>query len=212
MTSGTSARAEELVPVASLVEFFRDSVSRAMQANAVAVDDHTAHYVVNLLVLFARTESFHHPDEPRTRRQPLALMLAGAAEASSVDLRRAALQRMGDVALFIAGFMAESLDRSPVGVDYYVRMGGGAYRTLAHQLPPTARGRAYAPVFSELGARFQDLVDVLTDVRHAAGSSRDADVLRQYELWLTTGSQRARRLLQRQGVEPSRQAGSTLSH
>jgi hypothetical protein len=55
-------------------------------------------------------------------------------------------------------------------------------------------------------------VDVLTEVRHAAGSTRDEDLLRLYDLWLQTGSNRARRLLRRLGVEPARQPGSTLEH
>lgn len=201
-----------LIPVPSLQEFFRDSVDAAMAANKVAVDGHTAHYVVNLLTLFARAEALHEGEPRGPLRRPLALMLASAAEAPAGDARNAALQRLGDVALFIAGFMAEALARSPVGVDYYVRMGGGAYHTLARSLPANARGRACAPVFAELAARFTDLVDVLTEVRHAAGGSRDRDVLRLYELWLTTGSQRAARLLRGLGVQPSRQPGSAREH
>lgn len=210
--AGLSARTGELVRVTSLVEFFRDSVDAAMAANQVAVESHTAHYVVNLLAFFARSEAFHEqtPDGPRQR--PLALMLAEAAEAAPGEERNAVLQRLGDVALFVAGFLGDSLERSPVGVGYYVRMGGSAYRSLADHLPANPRGRAFAPIFSELGARFADMVDVLTEVRHAAGSARDEDVLRLYDLWLQTGSHRARRLLRRLGVEPALQPGSTLEH
>lgn len=201
-----------LIPVASLQEFFRDSVDAALAANKVAVDHHTAHYVVSLLTLFTRAETLHEGEPPGPRRRPLALMLASAAASPPGDARNAALRRLGDVALFIAGFMDEALDRSPVGMDYYVRMGGGAYQTLACSLPASARGRAYAPVFAELSARFTDLVDVLNEVRHAAGASRDRDVLRLYNLWLATGSSRAARLLRGLGVQPSRQPGSAREH
>lgn len=201
-----------LIPVASLKEFFRDSVDAAMVANKVAVDGHTAHYVVNLLTLFARAEALHEGEPPGPVRRPLALMLAAAAATPPGDARNAALQRLGDVALFIAGFMAEAVDRTPVGLAYYMRMGGGAYHTLALSLPTNTRGRACAPVFAELSARFTDLVDVLNEVRHAAGSSRDQDVLRLYDLWLATGSRRAARLLRLLGVQPSRQSGSSREH
>jgi hypothetical protein len=210
--AGMAERTGELVQVTSLVEFFRDSVDAAMAANQVAVESHTAHYVVNLLAFFARSEAFRGQTGEGPRQRPLALMLADAAEATPGDERNAALQRLGDLALFVAGFLGDSLERSPVGVGYYVRMGGGAYRSLADHLPDNPRGRAFAPIFSELGARFADMVDVLTEVRHAAGSTRDADVLRLYDLWLQTGSNRARRLLRRLGVEPARQPGSTLEH
>lgn len=201
----------EVIPVPSLQEFFRDSVDAAMASNKVAVDDHTAHYLVNLLTVFVRSEALYDQMPPGPRLQPLALMLAEAAEASG-DERNMALRRLGDVALFVAGFMAGCLDRSPVGINYYVRMGGGAYHCLSVSLPSSTRGRAIAPVYAELAARFVDLVDVLTEVRHAAGASRDKDILRLYEHWLTTGSQRAARLLRLLGIEPSRQEGSASQH
>jgi hypothetical protein len=200
----------ELLPVASLTEYFRDSIDAAMATNKVAVDAHAVHYVVNLLTLFARAEALHDPGEG-PRRRPLALMLADALDAAPGDGRNAGLQRLGDVALFVAGFMPEGLHRSTVGVDYYVRMGGCAYLSLADRLPATTRGRAFAPVFRELAAKFRDLVDVLNEVRHAAGS-RDEDVLRLYEQWLTTGSRRAQRLLARLGVQPTAQAASAWTH
>lgn len=210
MPSVPSPPSPALVPVTSLQEFFRTSVDAAMAANRVALEDHTAHYVVSLLTLFARAEALHDGRGPRLR--PLALMLADAMAATPGDERNTGLQRLGDVALFVAGFMAESLDRSPVGVDYYVKMGGAAYHSLAGHLPANARGRAFAPVFRELAAKFTDLVDVLAEVRHSAASSRADDVLRLYEQWLRTGSRRARRLLVRLGIEPTAQAASAWHH
>ena len=208
----TADRVMELIPVPSLQEFFRDSVDAAMASNKVAVDDHTAHYVVNLLTAFVRSEALYDQMPAGPRLQPLALMLADAAGAPSAEERNMALRRLGDVALFVAGFMAGCLDRSPVGINYYVRMGGGAYHCLALALPASTRGRAIAPVYAELSARFIDLVDVLTEVRHVAGASRDRDILRLYELWLTTGSPRAARLLRLLGIEPNQQPGSDREH
>jgi len=201
-----------VIPVPSLQEFFRDSVDAAMASNKVAVEDHTAHYVVSLLTQFARSEALHDNAERGTGTKPLALMLADAVEATPGDGRNSALQRLGDVALFIAGFMAEGLDRKAVGVGYYVRMGGGAYRTLSMNLPANPRGRAFAPVFAELSAKFAAVVDVLNEVRHAGASARDEDVLRLYETWLTTGSRRSARLLRQIGIHPVHQPGSVREH
>lgn len=201
-----------VIPVPSLQEFFRNSVDAALASNKVAVEDHTAHYVVNLLTLFARAEALHTPAEPGPGMRPLALMLADAAEAAPGESRNSVLQRLGDVALFIAGFMPEGLDRKAVGIGYYVRMGGGAYRTLSTTMPASARGRAFAPVFAELSSRFSDVVDVLNEVRHAGAAGRDQDLLRLYETWLTTGSRRAARLLRQLGIQPSQQPGSIREH
>jgi hypothetical protein len=64
------------------------------------------------------------------------------------------------------------------------------------------KGRAFGQVFAELGEKFHRFVDVLNDVRNHAGSASDSDILRQYDVWLKTGSERAERLLRNQGVHP----------
>lgn len=192
-------RTDSLVPVASLEEFFRDSVDAALAVNHVVVERDTSHYVVRLLTLFARTDAGY---EPGGSHRPLALMLADAAGTTDPEERRCALQRLGDVALFTAGFFAEALHQRAVGLDYYVNMGGGAYRTLATGARGSPRGRVLAEVFAELAAKFLDLVDVLNEVRASASGLRDADVLRLYETWLRTGSVRAGRLLREAGIQP----------
>jgi hypothetical protein len=198
--------------VASLEEFFRDSIDAALADNHVVVDSDTSHYVVRLLTFFARSEACYDPADGAARHRPLALMLAEAAQAGSRDERLFTLQRLGDVSLFTAGFFAEALQDRAVGLDYYVNMGGGAYRTLATSGLTTTRGRVLADVFAELAAKFLALVDVLNEVRASARGATDHDVLRLYETWLRTGSQRAGRLLRQAGVQPTRQALSAYRH
>jgi len=195
-----------------LREFFRESIAVAMASNKLEADRETAHYVVNLLTLFARAESFHDPADSGAQRRPLALMLADALDAPNAGERQFALQRLGDISLFIAGFFANDLQRSVVDVDYYISMGGGAYCTLSTQTRGTRKGHAFGAVFAELGEKFHHFVDVLNDVRHQACSSSDSDVLRLYEVWLKTGSERAARLLRQQGIQPSGAAGTDWQH
>ncbi|HEX5421620.1 MAG TPA: hypothetical protein VFY39_16635 [Gammaproteobacteria bacterium] len=198
-------------PVASLTEFFKESVSTAMRKQGLDADDHTAYYVVNLLTLFARSEALHHGAEGPVFR-PLASMLAEAVEAPSAEQRNFALQRLGDVSLFVAGFFGESLSQKLVDLDYYVRMGGSAYGSLSENVRGSLRGRVFAAVFAELAAKFQDFVDVLSEVRDSARGSGDADVLRLYESWLRTGSKRAARLLRKLGIEPSAALDLSIRH
>lgn len=212
MPKCSTATDSELVQVTSLREFFRDSLTDSLATNRVDVDHDTEHYVVNLLTLFARADAFHDPADDGARRKPLALMLADALEAPSAEERMFCLQRLGDVSLFIAGFFADSLRDSVVDIDYYVSMGGGAYSSLSMQSQRTVRGRAFSSVFAELGDKFQPLVDVLNDVRAQAAGASDADVLRQYELWLKTGSQRAARLLRENGIAPTPGAQTEWTH
>lgn len=212
MVQNTRHSSEELVQISSLEEFFHDSVDAAMATNNVVLDDHTTRYVVNLLTLFSRSEALYENTDDGYRLRPLASMFAAALEARNEAERNHNLRRVGDVALFIAGFFAAGLERAVVDVDYYVYMGGGAYRSLSVHTRATTRGRALSPVFDELAAKFQDLVDVLNEVRESARGESDTNLLRMYELWLRTGSRRAARVLRESGVHPMAQARVGYEH
>jgi hypothetical protein len=191
------------IDVRNLREFFRDSVHEALTRQQVGVDDHTEHYVVNLLTMFARSEALFEPTSDGLRLKPLALMLAEAASAPSSAQRRRTLQRLGDVSLFVAGFLSQGFARKLVDVDYHIAMGGRAYGTLADHCGPGSGGRALAGVFAEMAAKFQRLVDALNDVSEMSWRQTDRDVLRLYEVWLRTGSPRAHALLRERGVSPA---------
>src|SRR5512139_343357 len=191
------------IDVRNLREFFRDAVHEALERQQVGVEDHTEHYVVNVLTMFARSEALFEPTAEGPRLKPLALMLAEAASAPTGDQRSHALQRLGDVSLFVSGFLSHGFARKLVDVDYHVAMGGRAYGTLATASGQGARGRALSGVFTELAAKFQRLVDALNDVSEMSWRNTDRDVLRLYEVWLKTGSPRAHALLRQAGVTPA---------
>ncbi len=221
----------QVVPVADLREFFRDALQGAMGHQHLKVDDHTEHYVVNLLTLFSRADALHEPPlhdpamhDParhdaaprdkapsRAAHRPLACLLADAHAAASAEARCRALQRLGDVSLFFAGFFAGSFARKLIDIDYHIAMGGQAYGTLAGSV---ARGprRVLGRVFGELAAKFQPLVDALNEIAETSYQHSDRDILRLYEVWLKTDSRRARALLEGLGVTPTRTGGSLLAH
>ncbi len=206
------AAGERVVQVHNLRDYFRESIDAVINNQGVDVDPHAAHYVVNLLTLFARSEDLYEDHGEAYGLKPLALMMADAAGASNAVERTFSLQRIGDVALFIAGFFADGLAHKLVDLDYYINMGGTAYGSLSDEIRGTARGRALADVYCELARKFQIVVDVLNEVRDRARCSSDIDLLRTYEVWLRTGSERAARLLRKNGVVPIPNAVSHNSH
>jgi hypothetical protein len=163
-----------VLKVSSLTEYFRDALQGAL-----------AHLYEGV------------PSGPKM--PPLVSLFASAAEAATPAERERALQRLGDISLFIAGFFAHGFARRMVDIDYHIAMGGRAYGTLADAL---ARGprRVLAAVYGELAAKFQPLVDALGEISDAAKTYSQGDVLRLYEIWLRTGSARARGLLGQLGV------------
>ena len=186
-------------PVASLTEFFRDSLHAALGRARVRVDEHTERYVVGVLTLFSRSEALYEPTADGLRIRPLASMLAQALEAPTAGERQRTLQRLGDVSLFVTGFFAQGFARRLISIDYYMAMGARAYTALAGG---RARGRRgpLAQVFAELAGKFQPLVDALNEVSEMAYRHSDRDILRLYEQWLRTGSPRAFALLRSRGV------------
>lgn len=189
----------QLIEVANLTEFFRDSLDKALAHQHVSLDDHTAHYVVSLLTLYSRTEVSHADTRPGQRWVGLADLLAQAAAAGTAAERAAILQRLGDVSLFIAGFFAHGFERRLIDVDYHIAMGGRAYGALA-AAPVTGPRRALCGVFGELARKFQFVVDAIGEISDSARQWSSKDVLRLYELWLKTGSRRAQGLLKDLGV------------
>ena len=203
---------ERIRPVASLQEFFKDSVTGAMTRQGIKADDHTAYYVVNLLTLFARSEALFDQTENGIELKPLAKVMAESLEAGLPAERRHALQRIGDVSLFVAGYLGDGFAAKLVDVDYYVHIGGSAYSALSESVRGSLRGKIFSVVFAELAEKFQAFVDILGDVRDEASKRKDIDVLRTYEIWLKTGSERAARLLRKHGIEPQRTLGPQTRH
>lgn len=197
-----SAAVERVVPVRNLRDYFRESIDAAIDNQGVDVDPHAAHYVVNLLTLFSRSEDLYEDHGEIYGLRPLALMMADATDAATVEQRSFSLQRIGDVALFISGFFADSLAHKLVDLDYYINMGGTAYGSLSDAIRGTARGRALCDVYVELAHKFQVVVDVLNEVRDGAQNSSDINILRTYEIWIKTGSKRAEAMLRQNGVVP----------
>lgn len=193
--------------VANLEDYFRDSLARATTARAVTTAEATQHYLVHVLVGFSRAENFFEYSRDGYELRPLALMLADALDAKPGMERNIQLRRLGDVALFVSGFFGESLARRAVDIDYYSRMGEAAYSTLLNS-PASRRDEILADVYGELAEKFLKFVDALADVAQEARSFDESDILRLYDVWVHTGSERAAEILQRLGIQPAQGATS----
>jgi hypothetical protein len=179
------------------VEFFREQLTKAMDHQKVATSAFTEYYLVNLLTNSVRGDLLP-PPEPGLEETPLAVMYVRAMQASRVERARL-LRAMGDSALFVSGFFAESLQNKIVDLAYYRAMGGRAYARLSQET-----SSSFAPaVFDELSERFGQFADVLWEVsensRMQAGSH---SVVALYERWLQTKSRRSAELLAERGIDP----------
>ncbi|MDP9014629.1 MAG: hypothetical protein M3O41_18610 [Pseudomonadota bacterium] len=204
--------AGSLVAVSSLREFFRDAFHAASEHQRLDIDEQAEQYVVNLLTMFSRADALYERTPEGLRIKPLAHMLAESLEAPTASARQRALQRLGDVSLFVAGFFARSFARKLIDIDYHIAMGGNAYSALADTMQRSLSGRCVAAVYVQLAQKFQRLVDALNEVSEMSYQHTDADILRLYEVWMKTGSPRAHGLLNKLGVQPVKQGGYRREH
>ena len=162
-------------------EFFHEVVSEALSAKQLSASEPAGWYLVNLL---GELTTIRLSDEP------LGIKLATASEAPAERVRQ--LKEVGDTALVLAGFFAESLGRSLVDVGYYVSLGKSAYSQLARQLESSGSrsglgkgNRSIPEVYGELADNFPSFVAVLGEVKKRVDFGH-GDVLQLYEVWLRT--------------------------
>lgn len=187
---------DQVLTTPDMRSFFQESVLAALDQQGVKARDDTIVYLVNLLANFARADRLYEWTPEGYMLRPLALLYDDALQAPTIEARNQALRRLGDVALFVAGLYADSLQRQAVDVDYYIAMGGNAYSYLSDR----HSSRAHRPVFGELSQQFTDFVEVLSQIG-GYSITDDHDVLRLYEHWLRTGSHRSARRLSELGVQ-----------
>jgi hypothetical protein len=189
--------AEKLVRDQTPVEFFREQLSLAMEHQKVSTSAFTEYYLVNLLAACVNGEALPAP-EPGYDETPLALMYVRALQASRAERARL-LRSLGDTALFVSGFFADSLHRRLVDLDYYRALGGRAYTQLSQE-----ERAAFAPeVFRELASRFMQFADLFAEVSESSRLTTNASVVKLYERWEKTGSRRAALLLVARGINPA---------
>ena len=197
---------------ADLRSHFHDQLDSALSKQALVVEQATNVYLVNLLMLFVDTRELFEDSEDGRHLKPLAMHYADAVNAENVTEKSVALKKLGDVALFISGLFAGSLNRKLVDVDYYIAMGGSAYGCLHDISNSHARPQHHHGLFAELAENFAKLVDVLGEVGDSCNLSSNTDVLRLYEIWLQTGSKRAYNKLLRLGLSPVQNAPRAAMH
>ena len=182
----------------SIREFFSDLLRRAIENQRAQVQPTTLLYVTNLLYEYLSSEALYvQSDDGSWQQKPLAFLLKEALEEQG-PARVQMLRRLGDTSLFVSGFFPDSLSRrsSLVDVDYYIAMGGRAYDAVGS----IAARHASRDLWDELSSRFRLLVDLLNEVSERTLASTDTGVVRLYERWLKTGSDRLSGVLAQRGI------------
>ncbi len=183
----------------SLQLYFHELITEAIKHQNISVDDHIPYYIVNLLSQFIHSDRIQRTDE--NIETPLATLLF-KAQNGNIQNKTETLKYLGDFSLFVSGYFQDSLNRKIVDLDYYISMGEGAYAQLSSLTTQTKRQMIFSGIFSNLADHFVQWMDVISEVSETAQLKHQANLLRLYEKWLRTGSERIKEKLVKEGIFP----------
>lgn len=205
-----------IVATPSVEEFFEEAVSSAMKSRSVSASDGARSYVVALLADLAKPGS---PVE-RTLERPLTLLLDEALHTPELGERFERLRTLGDGVLYSSGFFADHFEARGVDTSYVIGIGRTAYdsagsliRTRSERSLDAAAGGP-PDIFAELSRGFASFVEVIGEVANAtiaSGVATSRGILKLYERWLKTRSEKLAGALSSHGFVAPRGGGRVLS-
>lgn len=201
----------EVISFDTLQDHFHHLVIDAIDNQHVDVAHDTTHYLSSLLVAYSSVDALFEKSEDGLYLKPLAVMYGEAYQQNNASLHYQSLRQLGDTALFIAGMFPGVLHRKPVGLDYYIAMGGNAYDQVSGLVARLKYSDAFKTIFTELGQSFALMVDVLSEVSEQCHLNNHSDLLQLYEQWMQTGSKHLENKLRNAGIEPA-YASSNMRH
>lgn len=194
-----------IVPAHSVSHFFCEAVEDALRQQRVDATDGATRYLVALL------SDYVHPDRRagEAMERPLTLLFDEAVNTPGPADRFQKLRTIGDGVLYGCGFFADHFEARGVDAKYVRGLGTRAYGEAGAMLRrgPEKQESAGPDLFAELAENFDAFVGVLTDVADATvatGMESPRGLLKVYERWLKTGSDRLAYALTSRGVVPQR--------
>jgi len=132
-------------------------------------------------------------------------LLAARCNHGMERIRR--MRGLGDHALFVSGFLADSLLDGAVDASYYQQIGCSAYGDVVSGLRGRGESGSWSRLYRELAECFGEFVEILAEVGDRTRPGRPQNILGVYERYLCSGSSRDRELLLRAGYLPPDRSG-----
>lgn len=179
-----------------LRDYFTLELRAVMEKHKLPARDASVVYLASLLSRHIESDRFFCVGPDGKPTDTLLTDLYIQYLQAKTEEKKIILQRLGDICLMVSGYFAESIRGKLVDLGFYFGMGGSAYHNLAHMIQETEPKET----FDELSAKFESFSNVLGEMSERSGLQSNKDVLRLYERWITTGSDRLRNLLTDKGI------------
>ena len=194
-----------IVAAQSLSGFFHEVVEDAIKTRRVEATDGATKYLVALLADYA------HPGKTAgaALERPMTLLLDEALHMPDRAERFERLRVLGDGVLYGCGFFGDHFEARGIDLGYLHGLGTRAYGAASSMM---TQGDG-TDLFGELAEKFGVFVAVVGEVADATiamGTESPRGLLKVYERWLKTGSERLASALTSHGVMPTRGAKGVL--
>jgi hypothetical protein len=205
-----------IFPGSSVNEFFDGIVADAIKARGVEASGGAQQYVVGLLVDYAKPDF----SAAHTLERPLTFLLDEAMTAGAPGERFDKLRYLGDGVLYASGFFADHFEARGVDSGYLVGIGTTAYGNAssilragssAHDVNQAAMA---VDLYGELASKFGQFVEIVREVADATvggAAATSGGILKLYERWQKTKSERLAKALSSAGVMPVTNARGLVS-
>jgi len=192
-----------IVAARSVSHFFHEVVEDALRAQRVEATEGATSYLVGLLTDYA------HPDvrADATLDRPLTLLLDEAVHVADPAERFERLRTLGDGVLYGCGFFGDHFEARGVDPRYLRGLGTRAYGAAGSILRRGPEAQTAPDLFAELALNFDAFVGVFSDIADttvAMGIENSRGLVKAYERWLKTGSDRLACALTSHGLMPTR--------
>lgn len=187
-------RDETICLTISPAEFFKGMIGDAQQKSGITLKEDMEFYLVNLLTDFI--------SKSHDTSTPLAFLLKESIE-SDPEKRMRILKILGDQSLYFAGFFQDSFNRKAIDLDYFIRMGAGAYASLAeiHEVRQSS-GTDLPGLYHRLSLSFGDAVEIIAHVSENSMGQTTSNLLAIYDRWAKSPNDRLRKKLLENGIDP----------
>ncbi|MDB4941215.1 MAG: hypothetical protein JWP97_749 [Labilithrix sp.] len=196
-----------IVATTSVSDFFGEIVGDAMRSRGLKASEGATTYVVGLLAELAKPGS---PVE-KTLERPLTFLLDEAMNTPALAERFDKLRTLGDGVLYSSGFFADHFEARGVDTRYVMSIGRTAYENAGSLLRNREQTEERTfDLFAELAKDFNAFVSVLAEVANATIAKSVATsqgVLKLYERWVKTRSERLGEALASHGFVAGRGGG-----
>lgn len=176
--------------------FFSELIDSAVSNQSLSIQEETRVYLLNLLSNNAKSPNIIKQSKARSYdNKPLSLLYLEALN-ERITTKRVMLKFIGDYALYISGYFADSFNGKIIDQGNYIVLGSNAFGNLSRIAISSGSSDLYLDIFE----RFSELVDILTEVSFDTMISSSEDLIKLYDRWLRTKSKILERKLIEKGI------------